>query len=306
MKLRTMQRDDWPAVAALVHDSTNHWYESHGHAKIFPAGPGSTLLFCEVYEDLDPGCCVVAEDEDTGRIAGSCFFHPRETHVSLGIMNVHPGRAGRGVAGQLLRRIIAEAESRRLPLRLVSSAFNLDSFSLYTRHGFVPRAVYQDLLLTVPDSGIPIAPGDAPRLRDARPEDVAALGELEQSVNHIRREQDYRCFIANRSALWHTSVYEGADGRIEGFLASISHPASRMLGPGFARTEAQAAALIARELNHRRGETLVFLAPSDRAGLVQACYALGARNCELHVAQVRGAWRAPDGVNLPSFMPESG
>ena len=83
--------------------------------------------------------------------------------------------------------------------------------------------------------------------------------------------------------------------------ASVSHPGSAMI----ARTEAAAAAVLARELNARRGETMVWLVPVDRAALVRACYDLGARNCELHVAQVRGAWQPPDGVNLPTFMPET-
>ena len=32
-------------------------------------------LFCRVYEDLDPGCCVLAESD--GQLLGSCFYHPR-------------------------------------------------------------------------------------------------------------------------------------------------------------------------------------------------------------------------------------
>lgn len=305
MRVRTMRPRDEPAVAELIHDSTNHWYTSRGHGPIFPAGPASTRLFCEVYEALDPGCCLLAEADDGG-LAGSCFFHPRETHVSLGIMNVHPAHAGRGVASLLLKRIVAEADARGLPLRLVSSAFNLDSFSLYTRQGFVPRALYQDLVLAVPRDGLPLPPADAARLRDARGDDLPALCALDREINGLERTRDLRFFLANRSGHWHASVYTAADGRIEGFLASIAHPGSSLLGPGLARTEAQAAALIARELDHRRGATMVFLVPADRPALVHAAYALGARNCELHVAQVRGAWSPPAGVNLPTFMPETG
>ena len=305
MKMRAMQRADWPAVAALIHLSTNYWYETHGRSKIFTAGPDSTLLFCRVYEELDPGCCVLAEDEASGQIIGSCFFHPRETHISLGIMNAHPSWAGRGVAAQLLRHIINEAEHRHLPLRLVSSALNLDSFSLYSRNGFVPRATYQDMILAVPEAGVPLAAADAARMRDAQLADVSALRDLELAINHISREKDYRYFIENRAGIWHSSVFLDAEGKVEGFLASVSDPGSMMIGPGFARTDAQAAALLKRELNARRGQTLVWLVPVDRPALVHACYELGARNCEIHLAQTRGAWQAPDGVNMPTFMPET-
>ena len=43
-----------------------------------------------------------------------------------------------------------------------------------------------------------------------------------------------------------------------------------------------------------------------RAALVQRMYDQGARNCELHLAQVRGSAREPDGVVFPTFLPETG
>lgn len=96
--LRTATDRDRPALAALICDSTNAWYAKQGKPAIFPGGPATTTLFAEVYETLDPGCCVVAEDPVSGRLMGSCFFHPRPTHVALGIMNVHPDFFGAGVA----------------------------------------------------------------------------------------------------------------------------------------------------------------------------------------------------------------
>ncbi|MFP6884157.1 MAG: hypothetical protein VCA40_06970 [Roseibacillus sp.] len=40
--------------------------------------------------------------------------------------------------------------------------------------------------------------------------------------------------------------------------------------------------------------------------LVASLYQWGARNCEMHVAQVRGEARDFRGVNMPTFMPETG
>ena len=97
------------AVAELIHVSTNAWYQDNLNRSIFQRDDASgCLVFPEVYEALDPGCCLVAEEEG-GRLMGSCFYHPRETHVSLGIMNAHPDFAGRGVAGALLAEIIRRA-----------------------------------------------------------------------------------------------------------------------------------------------------------------------------------------------------
>src|SRR4029450_1138689 len=111
--------------------------------------------FYEVYSALEPGCAVVAENTRTGRLMGSCFYHPRKHHVSLGIMNVHPNYFGGGVARALLQHIIDYTERRGCKaLRLTSSALNLDSFSLYNRAGFVPRYAYQDMFLKVPERGL--------------------------------------------------------------------------------------------------------------------------------------------------------
>jgi GNAT superfamily N-acetyltransferase len=69
-------------------------------------------------------------------------------------MNAHPSYAGRSIARQLLGRIVDIARQQNKPVRLVSSAMNLDSFSLYNRAGFVPRQLYQDMMLPKGISGI--------------------------------------------------------------------------------------------------------------------------------------------------------
>ena len=186
VRLRAMERADWGAVAEIVHAGTNAWYEARGLGRIF-RGPVSEVeeLHCRVYEDLDPGCCVVAEED--GQLLGSCFWHPRATHVSLGIMNAHPRAFGRGVARRLLAFVVEQARERALPLRLVSSAMNLDSFSLYNRAGFKPYAVYQDMLLAVPEDGWERRPPGSERVRAGRLEDAARMAALELELVGISK-----------------------------------------------------------------------------------------------------------------------
>jgi len=181
---------------------------------------------------------------------------------------------------------------------------NLDSFSLYNRAGFVPTIFFQDMTLKVPESGIPYSVPNRGIIRDAVQNDVAEIVALEKELFHIEREKDFRYFIENRDGIWHLSVLVGADGKINGYLASVADPGSNMLGPGVARTEA-AAALLCAELNRHRGRQPVWLVPSQAKELVQAMYVLGAKNCELHVSQVRGDWQPPKGVVMPTFMPET-
>lgn len=301
--LRTMQDADRAEVADLIYVSMNYWYAQHGGPPLFRGGPSATMVFSDVYETLDPGSCLVAES-DAGRLMGSCYYRERETHCALGIMNVHPVYWGLGVGKALLDHIAELSRTRGKPLRLVSSAMNLDSFSLYTRAGFVPSTTYQDLILTVPEEGLPPTAGSA-RVRPATAGDLAAIGELELEISGIGRASDYAYFVENREGFWHASVYEGDRG-LEGWLVSCGHPGLNMIGPGVARTEEQASALLRAELNVHAGRTPLFLLPVTAAECVRLAYSWGARNCEMHVAQSLGPAQPVRGVTMPTFMPETG
>jgi len=306
LHIRTATAADFDAVAELIYISTNTWYQTHGMGRIFSCPVSAARLFTDVYEDLDPGCCLLAVDEGTGRLAGSCFYRVRPTHVSLGIMNAHPAYFGSGAARKLLAEITGIADRENKPLRLVSSALNLDSFSLYNRAGFVPRLAFQDMLLAVPSTGIASPkPASSSKVRLATIEDMDAIVDLEREIQGIERPGDWRYFLENARGIWHTVVSETQDGRIDAVLASVAHPASNLIGPGVARsTDAMTSALWAK-LDYRRGTTLVFLLPVTETALVAQAYTWGARNCELHFAQCRGKWFTPTGVVMPTFMPES-
>src|SRR5690349_18291012 len=85
MELRLLQRADWSELTDLIAASLNYWHATHGRPAVFRDGPEACGYMPEIYEALDPGCCVVAVRPGTGRIMGGCFLHPRETHVSVGI-----------------------------------------------------------------------------------------------------------------------------------------------------------------------------------------------------------------------------
>ena len=301
-----MEPEDRSEVAELIYCSLNFWYRSHGGVDIFRGGPGVTEVFYDVYNDLTPGCNVVAVNPRTGRLMGSCFYHPRERHVSLGIMNVHPNYFGTGVARTLLQHVIDYTEREGYnALRLTQSTLNLDSFSLYTRAGFVPRSSYQDMVVHVPETGLDVPTPGLDRVRDALPADVSAMAALELAVSGISREPDYRYCIGNERGFWHSSVLESRSGDLDGFMISSGHPAMNALGPCIARTEEAAAALILRELDLYRGRTPLCLIPMEKDALVRRLYDLGARNVELHFCQVRGEFKPFDGVSMPTFLPET-
>lgn len=304
--LRPLTEADRHAVGELIFASINVWYANHGCPAIYTCEPQDVEIFFDTYHDLAPGCSIAAEHPETGVLMASCFYHPRETHVSLGIMTVSPSHFGRGLGAKLLRHIIDYTESNDYPaLRLTQSAINVDSFSLYNKYGFVPRYSYQDMIFQVPEQGLNLSHPGRDRVRPATADDVAAMAAVEREVSGISREQDYRYCIDNQRGLWRASVIESSAGDIDGFLISSQHPASNMLGPGVTRTEDDAAALLAAELDHHKGRMPVAVVPMEKTKLVRQLYDWGARNCEMHFCQVRGEFQPFNGVNLPAFLPET-
>lgn len=309
LALRSLTVADHPAVARLLHHSLVSWYESRlGQGARFGDSPAPFLLFPEVYAALDPGHAVAAWDESTGELIGVCFVHPRATHVAVGIVATAPEAQGRGVARAMLEPVIEAAKARGLPVRLVSSLMNLDSFSLYSRLGFVAHTIYQDLTLTVPVAGLAgAAPVEARRVR--RVTEVAEavrLAAFEWEWQGIERERDYVFFLRNEIGAWRVWMLEDASGALEGFIVASHHPSCVMLGPGVARDEAVAAALLWSALDAMRGLSPVFLVPNAAAQLVRTCYGWGARNLELHAAQTLGPVAAARGIAFPTFLPETG
>lgn len=55
-----------------------------------------------------------------------------------------------------------------------------------------------------------------------------------------------------------------------------------------------------------RGGAALLAVPMERRHVVEALYDWGARNVETHLFQVRGQFQPFAGVNLPSFLPETG
>jgi hypothetical protein len=132
------------------------------------------------------------------------------------------------------------------------------------------------------------------------------MADLERELVGIERPGDYRYLIENRLGIWIVLLAFDSTGQFSGFLASVAHAASTMLGPGVARDESIMAGLIHAQLDRLRGRTPLCLVPTACRALVDLMYGWGARNCDLHLIQVRGAWCQPRGVIVPTFMPETG
>ena len=309
MLLRPLQDSDVSEYAELLYGAFNFWYWKHGWGKNFlNCHPQETAIYYQIYKDISPGCSVAVFDENNGRMMGVCFYHPREYHVSLGVMSVNPNYGGQGVGRQMINHILTYTREHDYDsCRLVSSAGNMDSFSLYNRAGFVPYLSYQDMVITIPETSlgsIPIAGTDC--VREANLSDIDQMGLLELKVSCIKREIDYRYAIENSRDIFHASVYVNHQQQVEGFMISVKHPALNMLGPCVARTEAIAIALIRQELERFNGSQVLILIPMDKRKIVEQMYTWKAINVETHLYEVWGKFTGFNGVNIPGFLPETG
>lgn len=301
--LRSCQHEE---ASRLIHRSLVSWYETHlGQGSRFGNDPAPFGLFPTVYESLDPGEALAACDS-AGALLGVCFVHPRETHWAAGIVATVPEAAGRGIARTMMEEVLRRAAVESKPVRLVSSLLNLSSFSLYSRLGFIPHTMYQDLSLGVPSGGLAGTPPiEAGRVRRARPGEAANIADLEEALQGVRREKDYQFFLDNKVGDWQVWVLEDAGGALSGVLVSSQHPHWGMLGPGVAKDSECALALLWRALDSRRGRTSVVLIPCVEPLVVQRLYGWGARNIELHAAQSTGIPPKARGIAFPTFLPES-
>ena len=305
---RSLCEPDIPAYTDMLYKSFNAWYWKHGWGKdYFGCKPEETSIFYDIYNDLTPGHSIAAFDNDTGRIMGACFYHPREYHVSLGIMSVHPDYWKRGIGKSMVDHILKFTQEKNYKsCRLVGSAINMNSFSLYNRSGFIPRVVHNDMVINISaDKPYSHVPGED-RVRDAEMKDVRGMGDLEMDISAIKREMDYLYAIKNPRGVLHASVYENNQQGIDGFMISVKHPALNMMGPCVARTEQIALALIRRELERFRGTWALFVVPVEKRKMVEQLYKWGAVNVETHLKQVWGEFQPFKGVNMPSFLPETG
>jgi len=309
METRAIKPSDFEDVAHLIRSSTNAWYKANrGIEEMFSGTGEDCLVIPEVYNDIDPGKGLVAIAND-GALIGSCFVHPRETHIGIGIVNSDPDAIERGAASRLMDEAVKISERLGIPLRLISSAMNLDSFSLYSRKGFRPIEFYQDMKVSVPEGGFPLPDSDDKLVvRPATKKDASTIANLEETISGIRRPNDFAYMIENTRSLWSASVVcvGGPSGEIVGFLGSVASATTNMLGPGFARDEDAARILLTGVLNLFAGSDQYFLIPSRFTSLVSHAYELKARNSELHILQVRGEGETPNGVTFPTFLPETG
>ena len=138
-ELRPGVPEDAEACGHICHRAFTAIATAHGYPSDFPApeiGIGlMTMLLAH------PGFySVVAEHE--GTIVGSNFLDERSPIAGVGPITVDPAVQDAGIGRLLMRDVLDRAAGRRFAgVRLLQSAYNTRSLSLYARMGFQVRDV---------------------------------------------------------------------------------------------------------------------------------------------------------------------
>lgn len=279
--LRRGTAADVEACATICHEAFSQVNARHG----FPpeiAQRETALGLMRMLLSNESIFGVVAESG--GKVVGSNFIFPG-TIGGIGPITIDPKVQEQGIGKMLMQRVIEHADEIRMPgVRLVQSAFNGRSMSLYTKLGFDVR----EPLICM--NGKPIGaevPGHT--VRKAEETDIDRCVELCQRIHGHDRRGELPPAIAQKTAL---VVQRG--GKITGYVTDLG-----FFGHAVAEQNSDLMALIsAAPAIGGAG----FLLPTRNGELFRWCLARGLRYVEPLTLMSRGLYNEPRGAFLPSIL----
>jgi GNAT superfamily N-acetyltransferase len=236
--IRRAEAADAAKCGAILYSAFQKVADQHNFPRDFPSVEAATDVVSMLL--ANPGFYgIVAEDND--RIVGSNFADQRSSIAGIGPISIDPQVQNQGVGRKLMEAAIDHfASTNFCGIRLVQSAYNNRSLSLYTRLGFQtrePLSVIQGPALNTRFAGYDVRPaGEA---------DIAACNLLCRRVHGFDRGAELSEAIGA-----HTAIVVEHLGRITGYatelgffahavaetnqdLKSLIAAASEFQGPGF-------------------------------------------------------------------------
>lgn len=293
ISIRPMSPHDVDIVAAVIVRAFNTVNARYGYPSEFPE-PEPSVLMSRFYLAEDPDGCLVALRD--GAVCGSIFARHRGDTVSVGPVAVDPASQGIGV-GRRMMQAVFDLYPDAASFRLVQAAFNKESYSLYSRTGFV--AVEPLLRLERPPA--PVMPEEGePHVRRAAVEEAPAIAELDRRLMGVERDRELAIIFGMGR------VYVCDDGGgMQGYLATFPTPGPVFLGPAVAHSEDQVNALVRAALRAIGSHPVTLHLPTRFASTIDECYRLGFRLFSLETFMVRGEWHMEEAAHLRSTFPET-
>lgn len=290
--IRLMSFDDIDVVAPAIARAFNTVNARYGYPPDFP-DPHVATLMSRYYYSRDPDGCIVAERD--GAILGSIFARRRGDRVTIGPVTVDTASQAGGVGRRMMEALFDLYPDAAFCLS--QAAFNKESFSLYSRTGFV--AVEQMLRLDRPIAPV-TSEDDDPNVRGATADDAPSVVDLDRRLSNAEREREIETLFGTGR------VYVCDDGSgVQGYLASLATPGPVYLGPAVAHDEAQIGALVRAAVRAAGSRSCTIHLPARFTPLIHECFRLGFRLFCINTFMVRGEWRTPEAFYLHALFPEA-
>jgi predicted N-acetyltransferase YhbS len=281
VKLRRATADDAGTCARIMWDA----FETFATAHNFPVEPGTpefTDFQMRAMLSTDGIFGLVAERDD--EILGSALQDERGAIVGVGPVSVDPAARNSGAGRALMEALLQRSQERDVAgVRLVQTAYNYRSLSLYAKLGFAvrePLSVFQR-----PADALAVP---ATTVRQATPDDVTPCDDLCRQVHGHDRHPEVQGAVDRGMA----SVVERG-GEITGYTTGLGY-----VGHAVGRSDDDIIAL----LGAAEGFVgLGVLVPSRNTRLMGWCLDAGLRIVQQSTLMTIGLYNEPQGAWLPSI-----
>ena len=181
--LTTVLPDQSEAVGQMLYESFLDIAQRHNFEPAFPT-PALAQLIARLLAQTEGYESYLLEED--GKPAACNFGDERDDVIGVGPVAVAVDRQGRGYGRRVMEALLEHADSVGFTsVRLVQSAYNMQSFSLYHKLGFDVREVLANLRGRPPDTEAP-----AGLVREYTPADLDACDALHRDVLGIGRRND--------------------------------------------------------------------------------------------------------------------
>lgn len=286
--LRDLDPDDIGPLGDVIYEAFRDVAVAHGFRPAF-GSPDQVRLLLNTFRMTERATMVTAAGA-SGPIGAACM-NVRGEAAGIGPVAVSPRTqadgVGRAMMVELLRR--ADAEGCR-SVCLTQAAYNVVSFSLYSKLGFVVRDAFAGVEGTLDAPEV-----DTSGVRPMRPGETDAATALDTRLTGFRRAPDF-ALLRNIGPGW---VLERG-GQMRGYLLTLPLGDTTHLGPAGAEDDEGLLALIGAAARDLAGTTLSANAVTSQPKVLRWLLERGMHVESLGTWMVRGDYTPPSGRHLRS------
>jgi GNAT superfamily N-acetyltransferase len=281
-KIRRATREDVEVCGEICYRAFCELADHHNFPHEFPDLEAAHGVVRSMVSD--PGHYGIVAELD-GRTAGSNFMDERSTIAGIGPISVDPDVQNSGAGRAMMQHMLDRVAANRLPgVRLVQTAYNNRSLSLYAKLGFEIREPLSVMI------GSPIKESiEGYNVRAATHADLDACNRLCVSVHGHDRAGELVDTIKEGTA----AVVEHL-GRVTGYASAIGYA-----GHAVGESNEELKALISAAPEFLGCGPLI---PSRNGELLRWCYGKGLRLMQQMTLMSVGLYNEPRSPFIPSII----